>query len=168
MSEVHAPPLMGARPPMGNPGSATGIYQIFTVTKFISNFEPCTQNNGHISEWFSVSRGCRQGYNLSPLLYLLCGELLAQKIRENSHMKEVEIYDIISVISQFADDTNLFLSFKKATLGAVIDTLDIIQINTGLKVNYDKTKLYRIGSLANSIYAKLYTDKKFTWINEPV
>ena len=35
------------------------------------------------------------------------------------------------------------------------------------QVNYDKAKLYRIGSLANSD-AKIYTIKEFTWTSEPI
>ena len=35
------------------------------------------------------------------------------------------------------------------------------------QVNYDKAKLYRIGSLANSD-AKIYTIKEFTWTKEPI
>ena len=40
-----------------------------------------------------------------------------------------------------------------------------IEAHTGLTVNYDKTLIYRIGSLAHSD-AKLYTSKEFTWTND--
>ena len=73
----------------------------------------------------------------------------------------------MTLISQFADDTNLFLSFDTSTLNAVVETLDIIHTDIGLKVNYDKTKLCRIGSLANTD-AKLYTTRNFTWTKEPI
>ena len=42
----------------------------------------------------------------------------------------------------------------------------LIEIHTGLTINYDKTVIYRLGSLANS-NAKLYTSKSFQWTNEP-
>ena len=77
------------------------------------------------------------------------------------------MYNLIAIIAQFADDTNLFLSFDPITLNGVINTLDIIEKNVGLKVNCDKTKLYRIGSMAN-LNATVYTIKQFTWTNEPV
>lgn len=71
------------------------------------------------------------------------------------------------LMSQFADDTTLYLSFDRITLNAVIDNLDIISQNTGLMVNYDKTNIYRIGSLANSD-AQLYTTRLFHWTNIPI
>ena len=37
----------------------------------------------------------------------------------------------------------------------------------GLKANYEKTCIYRIGSLRHS-NARLYTIEQFTWTNEPV
>lgn len=40
-------------------------------------------------------------------------------------------------------------------------------INTGLLVNYDKTNVYRVGSLADTD-AKIYTTKEFNWTNEPI
>ena len=49
----------------------------------------------------------------------------------------------------------------------MIDTLEIVENNMGLKVNYDKTCLYRIGSLAG-LQANLYTKKEFVWSNESV
>ena len=84
-----------------------------------------------ISEWFPSKRGCRQGCNLAPLLFLICGQLLFHQIQK---------YDIIALISQFADDTNFFLSFDQITLNEVIETLKVMETNIGLKVNYDKTK----------------------------
>ena len=81
-----------------------------------NNTELCTQNNGQISQWFVPARGCCQGCCSSPLVYLCCGQVLAQKIKENSNNKGIEIYDFIDLLSQFADDTNLFLSSDDATL----------------------------------------------------
>ena len=77
--------------------------------------------------------------------------------------KGIYMYGIVRVLlSQCADDTMLFLSYDKVTLEAVIDTLELIQNNMGLKGNYDKRCLHRIGSIANS-QAKLFTKKEFTW-----
>ena len=92
---------------------------------------------------------------------------MADKTKENPDMKGIQIYDLIALISQLADDTNLFLKFEPVTLNGVIKMLSTIEQHVGLKVNYDKTKLYRIGSLANSD-AKIYTIKEFTWTNNPV
>ena len=103
----------------------------------ISDLELCTQNCGYISEWFTSTRGCRQGCCLSPLLYLCCRQILSHKIKENPKIKGVEIYDLSALISQFAYDKNLYLSFDEITLNAVVDTFTLMQDQIGLKVNFD-------------------------------
>ena len=92
---------------------------------------------------------------------------MAHKIKNNPDIKGVRLNDTIALISQFADDVTLFLSFDKLTLEAVADTLHVIETNTGLKVNYEKTCLYRIGSLANTD-AEVYMKQEFTWTNDPI
>ena len=92
---------------------------------------------------------------------------MAHKLRENHDIQGIQIYDIIALLSQFADDTTIFLSFDSITLNAVIQTLTLIEENTGLKINYYKTSLHRIGSVARS-NAKLYTIKNFKWSNDDI
>ncbi len=48
------------------------------------------------------------------------------------------------------------------SLSSIIETFDFFKRQTGLKVNYDKTNIYRIGSLRHS-NAVLYTQKSFKW-----
>ena len=133
---------------------------------FFANFELCAQNYGFTSRYFPKSRGCNQGCNISPFYYLLCGEIMARKLKQNKEIRGIDVHGINNLIPQFADDTALFLKYSKSCLEAVIRTLSVIENNTGLTVSYDKTLLYRIGSLANS-NAKLYVSKNFTWTNEP-
>ena len=100
-----------------------GSNYINCVKVLLSDFELCTQNAGFMSELFEASRGCRQGCNLALLLYLLCGELLAHIIKEN--IRGIEVYDFIALLAQFADDTNLFLSYEYNFYGNVTSMLTI-------------------------------------------
>ena len=68
-------------------------------------------------------------------------------------------------MSQFADDTNIFL--KPEDLNQVSHTLEIAEGNLGLRVNYEKTTIYHIGSLIDS-NATFYTLKNFAWDDPPI
>ena len=50
-------------------------------------------------------------------------------------------------LDQFVDDLNLFLIFDHITLQETITVLSQLENSTGLNVNYDKSSIYRIGSL---------------------
>ena len=53
------------------------------VSLFYTQVQSAVIVNGHISPFFSLSRGVRQGCPLSPLLYVLVAETLAVNIRCN-------------------------------------------------------------------------------------
>lgn len=128
----------------------------------------CVTNNGYLSQEFPSLVGIKQGCNFSPLAFVLLIEVLSQKIRNNSKIKGIKINNELELkLSQFADDMNLFLTFEKETLMEVEDTFDAFEEATGMKVNYDKTRVYRIGSLKNS-NAQLYTRKPLSWTNDPL
>ena len=113
------------------------------VSLLLDNFKVCTMNNGYTSAYFPVGRSCHQGCPLAPSLYLLCGEVLAHKIKENSGIQGIIIGELESLIAQFADDTQMFLA-NRESVEQVISTLAEIETNTGLKVNYEKTSIHPI------------------------
>jgi hypothetical protein len=67
-------------------------------------------NNGHNSQFFKPSRGIKQGCPLSALLFILVVETLANAIRRNPIISGVNIGQTEWKISQYADDTTLFLN----------------------------------------------------------
>ena len=69
------------------------------------------------------------------------------------------------LLNQYADDTEIGSKYSQNSLDVIIDSLDLFELQSGLKVNYDKTSIYRIGSLRNS-QAKLYTAKPIAWNND--
>ena len=124
-------------------------------------------NNGWATDFFEPTQGVRQGCPLSPYLFVLVVEFLGNHIRANKKIKGIKVKDDISLIYQFADDTNLTLEFDLESLLEVEKTFSKFQRVSGLKVNYDKTEILRIGSLRYSD-AKLITATEMCWTNDPV
>ena len=127
----------------------------------------CVINNGHFSTFFPLHRGVRQGCPLSPYLFIIAAELLAIKIRTNNNIKGININGSDQKILQFADDTCLTILFDQDSLNSVIQTFDLFENFAGLRINYDKTDILRLGSLRNSD-AKFYTQRPLNWTNDPL
>ena len=73
-------------------------------------------NNGHISNFFNLERGCRQGVPLSPDIFIIGVELLSLQIKSNPKQKAALVNDTESLISQYADDTFLVLDGCETSL----------------------------------------------------
>ena len=56
-----------------------------------NNIESCVINNGWSTDFFKLERGVRQGCSLSPYLFVLGVEILAEKIRENETIKGITV-----------------------------------------------------------------------------
>ena len=142
-------------------------YTIINWVKILyRNITSCVSNNGWFSEFFVLSRGVRQGCPLSPYLFIISAEIFAISIRGNDKIKGININGESSKIGQYADDTYMAFLFDKDSLDEILYTLDKFELLSGLKVNYDKTEILRIGSLKNTD-AKLYTQRKLSWTNNP-
>ena len=70
-------------------------------------------------------------------------------------------------ISQYTDDANLWSSFDESSVKAIVKQLKRLRENTGLKVNYEKSVIYRVGSIRNT-HVKLNIFKKFKWSSEVI
>ena len=142
-----------------------------TFIQFIkTTYTECTaviQNNGHFSEVIKLERGVRQGAPNSSYLFLLCAELLAINLEKSTKLQGLPVGDIIQLFGQYADDIDLYLRAKKEVISELFDILEAFHKQTGFTVNYEKTTIYRIGSVKNSD-AKYYTAKDLNWTNEPI
>ena len=121
------------------------------VSTFYTNIESTVVNNGYRTNWFKPSKEVRQGCPLSPYLYILSAELLANKIRQDSTVKGIKIFGNEIKLSQFADDTTLF----NADLGSLERALKIATILTILML---LTELILLTSLRvyNTVHYLLY------------
>ena len=137
------------------------------VRLLFTNFKLCVQNNGMLSPWIVQQVGLHQGCCYSPLGYLLCGEVFSLLLENAGGVEGINFENLKELLSQFADDTDLFLSFRRECIIEVTKTLDIVEDQLGLKVNYDKSTMYRVGSLKKSC-AQLYTPKPIKWSDLPI
>ncbi len=108
-------------------------------------------NNGHVSEFFKLERGVRQGCPLSAYLFILAVEILAHKVRKHKHVKGIKVGERYIKISQLADDTTIFLE-DVSSIEHVLTIFHTFSRCAGLKINIDKTNAMYIGSLRTSDY----------------
>ena len=146
-----------------------GAGPVFTDYLFLlfNDFQACTQTNGYLSRLFTKGRGVNQGCPASPTAFIWTGELLAHLIQTNRNIQGISIHGLEALLAQFADDTSSFLKYDPLVIKEFCDTLRRVELNTGLKISYDKTAIYRVGSIRNS-NAKFYTEQDLNWLNENI
>ena len=110
-----------------------------------SNISSCIINNGFTSNYFAVGRGVRQGDPLSPLLFILGLEILACSIRKNDKIQGIQIDNCEVKLTLFADDLTCFLC-NRSSYDCLRDCLSKFSECSGLKVNEEKTELFRLGT----------------------
>ena len=111
-----------------------------------------------MSDCFKIERGVRQGCPLSPYLFLLSVEVLANAIRRDpcikaqllTMIKGISISQNEIKLSQYADDTTLILDGSQDALEASLDVIEKFSKISGLRLNNKKTEALWIGSKARS------------------
>ena len=130
---------------------------------FYKDITACVAVNGSYTKWFQIQRGVRQGDPLSPYLYLISAEILSLLIKKNKDIKGITLKDNVeALLSQFADDTSLFLDGSQRCFDACIRCLEDFTKISGLKMNFEKTQIVWIGSQKNS-NIRYMRDKNFIW-----
>ena len=97
--------------------------------------------NGCCSQFFKIKRGVRQGDSLSPLLFDICLEPLAETIRQDNCITGVKDgRGVEHKISIFADDVMLYLSHPVSSVPRLIQVLGEYGLISGYKVNDSKSE----------------------------
>ena len=119
------------------------------VKVFYCNIESCILNNGWSINFFKLSRGVRQGCPLSPYLFILAAEIMAETFRKSKKIRGITLKDTEIKLSQYAD-TTLVLDGSEESLKESIELLDSFVRASGLRLNSKKTEALWIGSKANA------------------
>ena len=154
------------------------IRKAFQVSNFGDNFismmnipfqEPlvCASNNGYWSEFFSPTRGCRQGCCFSPLAFMQTVELLGAGIRQNPRIKGIIIGNEEIKAGQYADDLWASLLASPENINEMLSEIESFGDFSGLRLNTEKTNILRIGSFRDSD-AEFYTIRKLYWSTGPI
>ena len=132
-----------------------------------TDYEVKIQNNGHFSADIEIKKGVHQGGCCSSIYFLVIAEILALSLRSNEDIDGITIKDIRNLLNQFADDMDICSICNEKSLKGIYKELNDFYYQSGFTVSYEKTTLYRIGSLRHS-NAQLYDMSQFIWSNEDI
>jgi len=106
--------------------------------------------NGFVSESFPVKRSVRQGCSLSPLLYVLCMESFAIKIRQDNHICGLRLpgSDQESRLSQYADDTTCVVTTTQS-ISKILVISELYSLASGALLNKSKSCAIWLGKWRN-------------------
>ena len=125
------------------------------------------QNNGYFSSEIDINKGVHQGGCCSSLYFLVIAEILAMALRGNESIKGITIGQVNNLLNQFADDADVFSLNDEESIKAIFQELEDFRKQSGFTLSYDKTTLYRMGSLRHSS-ARLYNIDQVAWSNEDI
>lgn len=97
--------------------------------------------NGSLTNPVQLERGCRQGCPLSPALFALFIEPLAQAIREDHDIRGIWIKDTEFKSCLYADDVLITLSQPDLSLPNLFSCLKTFGHYSGYKLNIHKTQI---------------------------
>ena len=141
-----------------------GFAPLYTdaISTLYKDTQSAVLNNGFWSEWFPLSRSCRQGCPISPLLFDLVVEVLGCKIRTNKDIHGITINGVEEKEVQYAYDLWLFLLFAEENVNAALSELDQFEQFSGLKTNFQKSSIVRIGAI---VALRMNTVQQLKWSN---
>ena len=130
-------------------------------------FQVMIQNNGNFSNRIDINKGVHQGGCCSSVYFLVIAEILAIALRSNDKITGITVAQIRNILNQFADDADVFSLNSEESLNQILSELEKFRLQSGFTISYDKTTLYRIGSLRHSC-VKMYDISHVKWSNDDI
>uniref|UniRef100_A0A670IIA8 Reverse transcriptase domain-containing protein n=1 Tax=Podarcis muralis TaxID=64176 RepID=A0A670IIA8_PODMU len=110
--------------------------------------------NNNLTNTFQIEKGTRQGCPLSPLLFIMVLEVLANKIRSTSEIRGIKMGSREFKLKAYADDLMLSLEEPLKSIEKALETLEEYGRLAGFKLNRLKTKILA-KNLRNDLKEKL-------------
>lgn len=102
------------------------------------------------SPTLNVARGSRQGCPLSPLLFALSLEPLAQIIRLSDNVTPIMVNNTKHSISLYADDILLYVGCAQS-ISTILNIFSRFSVISGYKINWDKSAFLPLSDSMRSI-----------------
>ena len=115
------------------------------MVKILKNQESCVINSGTTTKYFKLNRGAHKGDPISADLFISAFEIIFLLIKENPHMKGLNIFDHCYFYSAYADYTTFFL--KDNSIKEMVNSFHIFSTFSGLRPNLSKCEIAGIGVL---------------------
>jgi hypothetical protein len=134
--------------PLRNLASVPSIIE--WIQTLYNDISSSTLTNGFISKPFKVTRSIRQGCGLSPSLFALCIETLANRIRQSVIIRGITLIgtEEINKILLHADDTTLLVR-DGASAKEILNIFEIYSNASGSLLNVNKSQTCIIAGKPN-------------------
>lgn len=101
--------------------------------------------------YFALGRGTWQGCLLSPLLFAIAIEQLAETIRTHPNNNGISINQRQHRISLYADDALLFITRPEISVAAVLNVINQFSEFSGYKINFNKSEAMPLSQIHHTL-----------------
>lgn len=125
----------------------------------------CVLTNGLISNPFQLHRSTRQGCPLSPGLFVLALEPLAQKLRNNPDIHGITVGNIHHKLLLYADDMLVMLTQPEKSIPNLLNCIEEFTLLSGYRINWDKSEAMPLSGHCPSTLLHRW---KFRWASKGI